>query len=138
MIRCGHPGAVAARQETDHDIALGGRLLAAVIDLDRQLTAGRSRKEALATVAQQPGIPAELVRALGDLEIASRATVLRTLPPEQLRSGMVLDEDVHNAAGALVVPRGQEITESLLQRLRNYERLGVIPAALRVRAVVSE
>jgi hypothetical protein len=35
---------------------------------------------------------------------------------------MILNEDVRNNAGLLVIARGQEITFSLLERMRNVDR----------------
>jgi hypothetical protein len=39
---------------------------------------------------------------------------------------MVLDEEIKNAQGVLLVAKGQELTSTLIMRLENHARAGAI------------
>jgi hypothetical protein len=55
-----------------------------------------------------------------------------TLAARQLQVGMVLDQDVLNQAGAVVVPRGYQVTVAILARLRSHIDLGMVQEPIRV------
>ena len=61
-------------------------------------------------------------------------------PLESLETGMVLAEDVRGVKGQLMMSAGQEITESILQRLANLVRNGVVeePFMIEVLGEVAE
>lgn len=65
-----------------------------------------------------------LVKALASLypESAAPRVELRSLPLRHLRPGMVIAEAVYTQAGQLLVNRGFEITDSFLERVRNFRR----------------
>ncbi len=65
-----------------------------------------------------------LVTALASLypESATPRVELRSLPLRHLRPGMVIAEAVYTQAGQLLVNRGFEITDSFLERVRNFRR----------------
>ncbi|MBI5364540.1 MAG: hypothetical protein HZA53_15290 [Planctomycetes bacterium] len=56
----------------------------------------------------------------------------RTVRLNQLGLGMVLENDVRTSTGMLVVPRGQEVTSSVLERLANFGRSFGIEEPLQV------
>jgi hypothetical protein len=55
-----------------------------------------------------------------------------TLTARQLAVEMVVDQDVLNHAGAVVVPRGHEITVATLARLRSHIELRMLQEPIRV------
>lgn len=65
-----------------------------------------------------------LIKALASLypESNTPRVELRSLPLRHLRPGMVIAEAVYTQAGQLLVNRGFEITDSFLERLRNFRR----------------
>ncbi len=52
----------------------------------------------------------------------------------QLTVGMVLDHDIVNSAGAVIVPRGHELSPATLARLRSHVDLGMVREPIRVLA----
>jgi hypothetical protein len=75
----------------------------------------------LAGLEADPRVERVLVDALhriGGLLLGSRSQ--RQLEIQALLPGMVLVEDVRTRAGALLITRGHEVSESLLVRLRNF------------------
>ena len=75
-----------------------------------------------------------LVDALSDVAIPQVAYVPRRVTMHDLRSGMVLDQDVRNESGLLLIARGHEVTLPLLIRLKSLVTTGAIAGQLRVLA----
>ncbi|MFQ5506447.1 MAG: HD domain-containing phosphohydrolase, partial [Planctomycetota bacterium] len=114
----------------DRKTPLGSRILTVALDFDDRISRGAGRRQALeAMTAQDP----KLVKLLADVELPGQSFVLRTLSIKELMMGMILEEDVRNENGSLVVAREHEITRSMLERLRNYAELGRISDSIRVR-----
>jgi response regulator RpfG family c-di-GMP phosphodiesterase len=104
---------------------LGARLIRMVSDYDLLETQGESPGSALAQLRARTGLydPAlldtfgELLGASEEGRPASQAVTLG-----RLRPGMVFAEDVRSRDGALLIARGHEVTESLIERMRNFSR----------------
>jgi len=63
--------------------------------------------------------------------VGGGAPIVRELPLDALRTGMMLAGDVRTVAGGLLVARGHAVTEQLIERLANL-RTGQIREPLRV------
>jgi hypothetical protein len=116
------------------DTALGGRILELAEQLDALVSSGRTIREAASQL--RAGANTEDSRILDALEqVRPRQgeAVERALTIDRLRVGMTLSQDVKTPSGVLVVSHGSEITETLLQRLRNFWTLGQISESIRVR-----
>lgn len=60
----------------------------------------------------------EAFKRLAHLLVGRRSN--RQVTIAQLRAGMVLADDVKTSAGALLIARGHEVSESMMMRLRNF------------------
>lgn len=68
-----------------------------------------------------------IVKSLAQVRAATSTMISMTVRISELRLSMVLDEDVMAKTGVRIAPRGQEVTQTLQVRLRNFaERAGVI------------
>ena len=102
----------------DWDVQTGGILLLHAAHLfDVKRTRGRADD---AGWARDPGarMPAPLLEALKTLRPTDREHVVRSVRLLDLAPGMRLDEALTTNRGACLVPAGQEVTASLLLRLR--------------------
>ena len=61
-----------------------------------------------------------ILEALADIRNAQQQSEVRELPLENLRPGMTFAQDLKTRRGILFIARGQEVTASLLEKLRNY------------------
>jgi response regulator RpfG family c-di-GMP phosphodiesterase len=122
-------------------IPLGARLMRLVEDYDTLENRATEPSEAIALLRSREGLydPA-LLETLADVVApAVKVTVtLREVKVGELRVGMVLAEDVYAQNGLLLVTRGHEVSVSLFERLRNFQRVGVreplvvrVPAGMR-------
>jgi response regulator RpfG family c-di-GMP phosphodiesterase len=104
-------------------IPFGARALKAAIDLDTLENSGIETSLAIDTLRGREGCydPA-ILEALSASRRTARRFEVRELPISALRSGMVLAQNVQTARGVLFLARGQEVTESLLEKLKNVPR----------------
>jgi FixJ family two-component response regulator len=77
----------------------------------------------------------ELVDALTGIRAVGGGREPRIVSTLKLATGMVLDQDIRNKQGMLLVAKGQEITNAVLIKLENFAKAGLIEKE--VRALVS-
>jgi hypothetical protein len=99
---------------------IGAAILWAAVNFDRHVSQGRIPEQAAQLVNQAaPGLPPAItqamVKALTDDcgLVMSRAVTLR-----ELEIGMMIDADVMSGRGIRLVPRGTEVTSTVLERLK--------------------
>lgn len=102
------------------EIPLGARILKVALDFDTLESANMAPEEILHTLQKRdgwydPAILREFASALG---IAYWGR-MRAVGLKDLRTNMIVAEDVRAEGGMLLLARGQEITDTLLRRLRN-------------------
>lgn len=95
----------------------GARALRSVLELDLLETQGRSREAAVAELRKQGRHEPAILDVLARLPQA--AGEVREVTLADLRSGMVLADDVRTRSGTLLIARGHQVTTSLLERIRN-------------------
>ena len=98
-----------------------GHVLRAAIEFDAAIVSGVGRNSALFRMHQRSAdFDITVVESSRSAELPERTFVSRREPMADLRVGMILDEDVRNSAGLLIMPRGQEITRPVLFRLSYF------------------
>jgi hypothetical protein len=63
---------------------------------------------------------------MADLQPHGGAKKLLKVTTTRLRAGMVLDQEIKNGQGVLLVAKGQELTTALIMRLENHAKTGTI------------
>ena len=111
-----------AAEKHGQELPPGARLLKIVLDFDVLETQGVSRNLALETLRGRSGLyDPELLQKFGDLlGQLGQTLVVKELTAAQLRPGMVFVDDVRSRVGALLIARGHEVTDSLIDRIRNF------------------
>jgi len=96
----------------------GGNVLRVAIEFDAAVLAGVAREVALIRMRDRPSdFDRTVVDSMRTAELPEHTFEGRTETMAHLRVGMILDEDLRNASGLLIMPRGLEITRPLLLRL---------------------
>jgi CheY-like chemotaxis protein len=67
-----------------------------------------------------------LIDSLDGFAPESGSLELRRLPVARLTTGMILDQEIRNKQGVLMVTKGQEITRAVLTKLENFALAGMI------------
>ena len=105
------------------DIPLGARVLKVALDYDTLKWSGETDIQVFSELRMRSGWydpkVLEAMEAVVGCEAAIRICEVRV---DQITVRMILAEDVTTTDGALVVNKGQEVTESLRERLRNFAR----------------
>ncbi|MEM7307409.1 MAG: HD domain-containing phosphohydrolase [Planctomycetota bacterium] len=115
------------------EVKRGSQVLAACLELDELISLGASKTDALDAMAKKEGAyPPQLLRVMADLRPLGADTVARDAVVAELQDGMILGQDVRGKGGTLIVAKGNRITTSLLERLRNYHHLRGVEEPIRV------
>jgi hypothetical protein len=102
-------------------VRIGASLLKVLTDFDILLNQGHEPAEAIRRLAGHPErYDATLLDLLAVIELPRLTRFARSVPIGELRRGMIIDEDVRNVRGILVVPRGFEVNEMTCGRLQNF------------------
>jgi response regulator RpfG family c-di-GMP phosphodiesterase len=110
-----------AGPESGEELPWGSRALRAILDLDALETEGASASLAFDMLRAREGwYDPAIIDALAQVRRNEQSAEVRELPAGSLRPGMVLAQDVKTPAGILFIARGQEVTASLLEKLRNF------------------
>jgi len=106
-------------------IPLGARVLKIVMDFDELEAQGLATSLALDTMRGRAGwYDPTLLTAFALLRGSVQTALVREMPLKLVHPGMTFAEDVKNQAGVLLLPRGYEVTEGLLERIRNFQVKG--------------
>ncbi len=112
----------------------GGHMLHLALELDRRIYRDIDRHSA---VAQLRGLGRFDIRMLDAIDSYSPTKLefdARLLLIRQLRSGMVLDEDVVSEDGnALILKEGTTLTQTWIERVGNFAKTRGAPERIRVR-----
>jgi response regulator RpfG family c-di-GMP phosphodiesterase len=103
------------------EIPLGARILRVVHDFDDLTVRGTSDDYALTLLQKRSG---RYDPALMDkLTLVVKGTgyqLTRMVRVAELQAGMILEDDIRTGAGTVLVSRGQEVTGTLIARVRNF------------------
>ena len=107
---------------------LGSQILRAASEFDRIRARGIGRAQALQQIeAAQPRFHPGLIDLLRKVDFHGERAESRVVTVAELAPRMLLDEDVMARNGLPIVPKGIEITETVLVRLQNFAAgIGVV------------
>lgn len=104
--------------DRDRDISIGAQMLMAAHDLDHLITGGSSIKSAVSKMRGRELYNPLLLDSLDGMEETTREKVeIRAVNVNELKVGMVINEDVLSMSSMLLVSRGTEVTESVMLHL---------------------
>lgn len=106
---------------------LDALILKLAADLDYWIGLGTARDESVRRVLKAaPDMPKQLANAVQAVAVRSTKSDKMAVKVSGLQTGMVLDEDLLSANGMRLLPKGQEITSSILVRVQGLaESIGV-------------
>ncbi len=104
-------------------IDLGSQILKVVLDFDQFVIGGMTKLEALTVLAQRSSeYNPKLVNALSSFHLDEVGEIVKAIRIKEVTTGMMVEKDIRANNGMLLVPKGQEITYPVLERLRNFAR----------------
>ncbi|MFH1676441.1 MAG: HD domain-containing phosphohydrolase, partial [bacterium] len=114
-------------------IPLGGRALSLALDFDAIVWRGKSGTDALKEIKSRKSLyDPEIIQALEKMVASETKYGTKNLKIQELVSDMVLAQDVKTASGLLLVSKGQSVTPTLKERLRNFASSGEMAEEVQV------
>jgi response regulator RpfG family c-di-GMP phosphodiesterase len=105
-------------------LPLGSRILRIAIDFDALTSRGTSEGFAVEMLSRTEGrYDPRLLEEFGTMLTGRPNEKVIEVMIDDLEPGMILDADLQAKTGAVLVPRGWEITSSVLARVRNFAAL---------------
>lgn len=106
---------------------VGGHLLKIARDFDEQVILGADSNVILTAMRRNRDYNPDLVAALQEIQIEESQRLIRLVTVAQLRTGMIISGDVRCKNGLLLYPKGQEITDSAMARLKSFaQTIGLV------------
>lgn len=131
----GRPDDITAGDE----IPLGARILKIALDYDAARWARGDEADAITQLASHPERYDPAVFAALRAVVGVQESLRRTeISLKELVPGMLLAEDVWTSDGMVVVAKGQEVSDALCQRIRNFARHRIIVEPVFVQVHVAE
>jgi response regulator RpfG family c-di-GMP phosphodiesterase len=101
-------------------IPIGARMLRIARDYDMLEAQAIDRGIALNTMRSRDGVyDTHLLETFAEITVSAAAVRVREIALRDLRAGMTLADDVRSVDSKLLIARGHESTEGLVERLRN-------------------
>lgn len=106
----------------EEEIPVGARLLRVAMRTEELQNLGYAPSRILDDMRAHVGVydPEILAKVEEVVDMSGNDTSIRGVTLMELRTGMLLKEEVKAANGLLLVASGQEVTVSLLERIQNY------------------
>lgn len=102
-------------------VKLGAGILQLVLDYDALLAQGHNTNLAIQTLRKNPQYDAQVMEQFATLLGAGTSSQeIQQLPLRLVRPGMVFLDDLRTHMGTLLVPKGFEVSDTFLERMRNY------------------
>jgi response regulator RpfG family c-di-GMP phosphodiesterase len=118
------PGEPASSEK---DIVLGAKILKLAVAFDDLRMKPLSIEDAIARLhSRRSEFDSGLIEALRDLRPPATKMTLRKVSTLKLAIGMILEQEVRNREGMLLLAKGHEITPAVLIKLDNLSRAGQI------------
>jgi FixJ family two-component response regulator len=110
------------------DMRLGSNLLRATLAFDELVSKGLSQAEAASRLSREhTGFDPRIFEALAQLDGEKKGTEVRSCDVDELIPyDMVLEEELRTKTGMLLVSKGQDITPTLILKLKNFLEKGAI------------
>jgi response regulator RpfG family c-di-GMP phosphodiesterase len=114
------------------EVAVGAHLLRIALDFDERTSRGASVESAIAEMRSHRGYSPAYLDVLETIDVEIRNSHAIFLKVSELRQGMITNTDIRARNGALLLARGQEITEGAIVRLRSFLATGRLTEPLSV------
>jgi response regulator RpfG family c-di-GMP phosphodiesterase len=122
------------------EVLTGAQILKAVVDFDQYIFRGMGANEARSWMRKQKHLyNPTILASLDGLSIEVQDQIL-SLTIKQITEGMIAAEDIIAKNGVLIIPKGQAITKTLQQGLKNFStQVGVVePIRIQIGSTVED
>ncbi len=124
----------AENGELAEEVLIGAQILKIAIDYDLLLFSGMKHIQAIQHLKKTEGVyNPKILAHLNDIKVNDEHIRVMSLKVKDIAIGMVVEENIIAKNGALIAPKGQEVTWPVLQGLKNFSRQVGVQEPIRVR-----
>jgi len=106
---------------SEGEMKTGAAILRLILEYERMIHRGTSRTESAHDLAMKNrNFSPEFFQALVTLDPNAEQSEIQSCKIEDLRAGMIIQQEVRSSAGALLISRGQEVTSTVIFKLKNF------------------
>lgn len=108
-------------QDSGEMIHIGARLLKIITDFDLLLVRQNEPQDAI-NLMRKKGVVYDgtILEVLATIDLPHQKSSFVYVKFNELRKGMIVDEDIFNKQGILVIPKGYEVNNATVERLKNF------------------
>jgi len=115
------------------DIRRGAEILRLILDYEDFIRKGTSRNETVHQLARHnPKFSPEFFNALVALDPHAEEEQTKTCRIEELAPGMIIQQEIQAVDGTLMVSKGQEVTSTVISKLKNLQARRAISGPITV------
>ncbi len=115
------------------DMRMGAEILRLILAYEQLIHKGSSRTEAVHTLSRQnPNFSPEFFQALVVLDPNAEEGEIRSCRIDELTPGMIVQQEIRTLDGGLLVSKGQEVTPTVIFKLKNYHARRAIAGSVTV------
>jgi response regulator RpfG family c-di-GMP phosphodiesterase len=103
------------------EMKMGAEILRLVLEYEQMIHRGASRTEAAHQLAMKNKFRADFFEALVALDPNAEDDEIRRCRIDDLTPGMIIQQEVRCTGGALLISRGQEVTPTVIFKLKNFQ-----------------
>jgi len=109
-------------REPGEMIRIGAKILKVITDFDILMLQNHEPEDAINIMAKHDTTlyDATVLDVLTTIDLPRRGRVARYVHINELQKGMIIDADILNARGILIIPKGYEVNETTAERLKNF------------------
>ncbi|MEA2104704.1 MAG: response regulator [Candidatus Cloacimonadota bacterium] len=115
--------------DKEKSVNIGAQILKVMLDFDKLLMQGKSSLNAVSHLRQinkENDYNPAVINALENLPLHQFDRITKTIKAADLRNSMIIDQDVKGVNGVLLVPKGQLVTNTVLELVKSFsKRIGV-------------
>lgn len=120
--------------DLDEEVVMGAQILKVAIDYDFLLSQQGRHDDIIATLRSRKGLyNGDILRRIKGFKPEDKQSVVTSVMVKDIIIGMIVEDDVIAKNGALLTPKGQEITWAVLQGLKNFAKKVGVKEPIRVR-----
>ena len=121
------------------DIPLGARALNLALSYDTLLKSGSSSREAFREIRGNSHLyDPDVLAAFKKFVESEKVFAVKTLDIRDLLTDMVIAQDKRTSSGLLLIAKGQSVTTTFIERLRNFAEAGEISGTVQVLVPVTD
>lgn len=110
-------------EELDDEVKIGAQILRVINDYDLLLMQGEKHADAIAAMKRRKGLyNPDILSILKKIKIRDDGATISHVMVKDISIGMIAEQDIIAKNGAMLTPKGQEISWAVLQGLLNFSK----------------